>query len=128
MARARPARGRALSRLRRLHHRIFLGMALAARRNEHMYLSEIVQKLQGANRRAVEVFARIVVLGVAACLVVFGWQNFLLDLGSYRMPSLIPLGYYTIIVPVSGALIGLFQIEQLVNGLRNGFDRHEGLT
>jgi TRAP-type C4-dicarboxylate transport system permease small subunit len=106
---------------------IFVGMALAARRNEHMYLSEIVQKLQGANRRAVEVFARIVVLAVAACLVVFGWQNFLLDLGSYRMPSLIPLGYYTIIVPIAGALIGLFQIEQLVNGLRNGFDRHDGL-
>ncbi len=106
---------------------IFIGMALAVRRNEHMYLSEIVQKLQGANRRAIEVFARIVVLGVAACLVVFGWQNFLLDLGSYRMPSLIPLGYYTIIVPVAGALIGLFEIEQLVNGLRNGFDRHEGL-
>jgi TRAP-type C4-dicarboxylate transport system permease small subunit len=107
---------------------IFIGMALAARRNEHMYLSEIVQSLQGSNRRTVEVFGRVVVLAVALCLVVFGWQNFLLDLGSYRMPSLIPLGYYTIIVPVSGALIGLFQVEQLVNGLRNGFERHEGLT
>ena len=107
---------------------IFIGMALAARRNEHMYLSEIVQALQGSNRRAVEVFGRLVVLAVALCLVVFGWQNFLLDLGSYRMPSLIPLGYYTIIVPICGALIGLFQVEQLVNGLRNGFERHEGLT
>jgi TRAP-type C4-dicarboxylate transport system permease small subunit len=106
---------------------IFLGMALAARRNEHMYLSEIVQSMHGASRRNTEAFARLVVLAVAACLVVFGWQNFLLDLGSYRMPSLIPLGYYTIVVPVSGALIGLFQIEQLVNGLRHGFDRHEGL-
>src|SRR5262249_61190767 len=92
-----------------------------------MYLSEIVQSLQGSTRRTVEVFGRVVVLAVALCLVVFGWQNFLLDLGSYRMPSLIPLGYYTIIVPVSGALIGLFQIEQLVNGLRNGFDRQDGL-
>ena len=106
---------------------IFLGMALAARRNEHMYLSEIVQAMQGASRRNTEVFARLVVLAVGVCLVVFGWQNFLLDLGSYRMPSLIPLGYYTIVVPFAGALIGLFQIEQLVNGLRNGFDRHEGL-
>ena len=106
---------------------IFLGMALAARRNEHMYLSEIVQAMHGASRRNTEVFARLVVLAVGVCLVVFGWQNFLLDLGSYRMPSLIPLGYYTIVVPFAGALIGLFQIEQLVNGLRNGFDRHEGL-
>jgi TRAP-type C4-dicarboxylate transport system permease small subunit len=102
---------------------IFIGMALAARRNEHMYLSEIVQSMHGTKRRAVEVFGRVVVLAVAACLVVFGWQNFLLDLGSYRMPSLIPLGYYTIIVPVAGALIGLFQVEQIVNGLKHGFDR-----
>ena len=107
---------------------IFLGMALAARRNEHMYLSEIVQSMHGVSRRNAEIFARLVVLAVAACLVVFGWQNFLLDLGSYRMPSLIPLGYYTIVVPVAGALVGLFQIEQLVNGMRNGFDRQDGLV
>jgi TRAP-type C4-dicarboxylate transport system permease small subunit len=93
-----------------------------------MYLSEIVQSMQGASRRNTEVFTRLVVLAVAACLVVFGWQNFLLDLGSYRMPSLIPLGYYTIVVPVAGALVGLFQIEQLVNGMRNGFDRQDGLV
>jgi TRAP-type C4-dicarboxylate transport system permease small subunit len=107
---------------------IFIGMALAARRNEHMYLAEIVQTMRGTKRLAAEVFARLAVLAVAACMVVFGWQNFLLDMGSFRMPSLIPLGYYTIIVPISGGLIGLFQVEQLVNGLKHGFDRHEGLA
>jgi TRAP-type C4-dicarboxylate transport system permease small subunit len=107
---------------------IFIGMALASRRNEHMYLSEIVQSMRGTKRLAVEVFSRVVVFIIALCLMVFGWQNFLLDLGSFRMPSLIPLGYYTIIVPVSGALIGLFQIEQLVNGMKNGFERHEGIA
>ncbi len=44
------------------------------------------------------------------------------------MPSLIPLGYYTIVVPISGLFIGLFQIEQLVNGMKNGFERHEGIA
>jgi TRAP-type C4-dicarboxylate transport system permease small subunit len=29
------------------------------------------------------------------------------------------------IIPLSGILIGLFTIEQLVNGLRNGFDHPE---
>ena len=37
------------------------------------------------------------------------------------MPSLIRLGTYTIIVPISGLLIALFTIEQLVNGWRHGF-------
>ncbi len=100
---------------------VFVGMALAARRNDHMYLAEIVQAMQGAKRRNFEVFARLVVLVVAIFLVVFGWQNFLLDMGSFRMPWLIPLGYYTISVPIAGALVALFQIEQLVNGLNNGF-------
>jgi TRAP-type C4-dicarboxylate transport system permease small subunit len=100
---------------------VFIGMALAARRNEHMYLSEFVTSLQSDIRRVLEVLSRIAVLIVAMFLVVFGFQNFAHDLGSFRMPSLIPLGYYTIIIPISGLFIGLFQIEQLANGLKNGF-------
>ncbi|HEX7927085.1 MAG TPA: TRAP transporter small permease [bacterium] len=100
---------------------VFLGMALAARRNEHMYLSEIVKRLPGGTRTAVEVFSRLVVLAVALCMVIFGYKNFQLDMGSFRMPSLIPLGYYTMVLPMAGALIGLFQVEQIVNGVKNGF-------
>ena len=106
----------------------FIGMALAARRNEHMYLAEIVQTMSGSKRRNLELLSRIVVLLVALCLVVFGYQNFLHDMGSFRMPSLIPLGYYTIIVPISGALIALFQVEQIVNGLKNGFPLPQDLV
>ena len=100
---------------------VFVGMALASRRNDHMYLAEIVHSMGGAKRRNFEVFGRLVVLAVALFMLVFGWQNFLNDMGSYRMPSLIPLGYYTISVPIAGALVALFQIEQIVNGLKNGF-------
>lgn len=100
---------------------VFLGMALAARRNDHMYLAEIVHSMQGAKRRNFEVLSRLVVLIVAIFLTVFGWQNFLHDMGSFRMPSLIPLGFYTLSVPIAGVLVALFQIEQIVNGLQNGF-------
>jgi TRAP-type C4-dicarboxylate transport system permease small subunit len=48
-----------------------------------------------------------------------------MDLGSFRMPSLIPLTVYTAIVPVAGVLIALFTIEQLVNGWKNGFEGPE---
>jgi TRAP-type C4-dicarboxylate transport system permease small subunit len=72
-----------------------------------------------------EIFNRVVVLGVALAMIVFGYQNFLHDMGSYRMPSLIPLSVYTASVPISGALIALFCIEQLVNGWRNGFEGPE---
>jgi TRAP-type C4-dicarboxylate transport system permease small subunit len=104
---------------------VFVGMALAARRNEHMYLTELVHTMSGPARLAIEIMSRVVVFVVAMCLVVFGWLNFLHDMHSFRMPSLIPLGYYTVIVPIAGVLIALFQVEQLVNGLKNGFSREE---
>ena len=54
-------------------------------------------------------------------MIWFGVENALHDLGSFRMPSLIPLTVYTAIVPLAGALIALFTVEQMVNGLKNGY-------
>jgi TRAP-type C4-dicarboxylate transport system permease small subunit len=104
---------------------VFIGMAVATRRNDHLYLVEITKRLSGPKRSFMEIFNRVVVLGVALAMIVFGYQNFLHDMGSYRMPSLIPLSVYTASVPISGALIALFCIEQLVNGWRNGFEGPE---
>ena len=104
---------------------IFLGMAAATRRNDHFYLTEITKRMRGAPRSAIEIANRLVVLGVAILLVVYGWRNALLDLGSFRMPSLIPLTVYTAIVPAAGAFIALFTLEQLVNGWRHGFEGPE---
>jgi TRAP-type C4-dicarboxylate transport system permease small subunit len=104
---------------------VFIGMAAATRRNDHLFLSEITRRLEGAPRTGLEVFGRVVVLAVALAMVWFGYRNFLLDLGSFRMPSMIPLGVYTIVVPAAGALIALFAIEQLCNGCRHGFEGPE---
>ena len=104
---------------------VFIGMAAATRRNDHFYLSEITKRMRGRPRLAIEVVNRLIVLVVALLLVWFGWRNAVLDLGSYRMPSLIPLTVYTGIVPVAGVLIALFSIEQLVNGWRHGFEGPE---
>ena len=104
---------------------IFIGMAAATRRNDHFYLTEITKRLTGSKRSFIEVANRIIVLMVALMLVWFGWKNAMLDMGSYRMPSLIPLAVYTGIVPVAAVLVALFTIEQLVNGWKNGFEGPE---
>jgi TRAP-type C4-dicarboxylate transport system permease small subunit len=62
------------------------------------------------------------VLGVASCLVWFGYLNFLRGFSSFRMPSMTPIASLYAAIPVAGALIALFTIEQIVNGWRNGFD------
>ncbi len=100
---------------------VFIGMAAATRRNDHFYLTEITKRMTGAPRNAIEIVNRVIVLIVAIVIVWCGTQNALLDLGSFRMPSLIPLTVYTAVVPVAGALVALFSVEQLVNGWKNGF-------
>jgi TRAP-type C4-dicarboxylate transport system permease small subunit len=104
---------------------VFIGMAVATRRLDHLNLVEITKHMSGPKRSFMEIFNRLVILAVALTMVVFGIQNFLNDLGSYRAPSLIPLGTYTLSVPLSGALILLFCLEQIINGWRHGFEGPE---
>src|SRR5215467_8321809 len=47
---------------------IFLGAAVATRRNDHLYLTAISESMHGPPRLIVEVTLRVVVLAVAACL------------------------------------------------------------
>jgi TRAP-type C4-dicarboxylate transport system permease small subunit len=100
---------------------VFVGMAAATRRLDHIYLAEITRRMRGSRRQAIETANRVIVLVIAGFMVVFGVQNALLDLGSFRMPSLIPLTVYSAVVPMSGALIALFMVEQITNGLKNGY-------
>lgn len=104
---------------------IFIGAAVATRRNDHLYLTAISEAMHGTPRLIVEVLIRIVVLGVAACLVWYGYLNYLRGFGSFRLPSGTPIASLYAIIPFSGILIGLFTIEQLVNGLVKGFDHPE---
>jgi TRAP-type C4-dicarboxylate transport system permease small subunit len=104
---------------------IFVGTAAATRRNDHLYLTAVSEAMHGTPRLIVEIIIRIVVLGVAFCLIVYGYQNYLRGFGSFRLPSGTPIASLYAIIPLSGVLVGLFTIEQLVNGLRNGFDHPE---
>jgi TRAP-type C4-dicarboxylate transport system permease small subunit len=101
---------------------IFVGAAVATRRNDHLYLTALSESLHGRTRQIVDTIIRLVVLAVALCMVYFGYINFLRGFGSFRMPSLTPIASLYAAIPLSGLLIALFTIEQLVNGWRNGFD------
>ncbi len=104
---------------------IFIGAAAATRRNDHLYLTAISEALHGTPRLIVEIIIRLVVLGVAFCLIYFGYVNYIRGFGSFRLPSGTPIASLYAAIPLSGALIALFTVEQLVNGIRNGFDHPE---
>jgi TRAP-type C4-dicarboxylate transport system permease small subunit len=104
---------------------IFIGAAVATRRNDHLYLTAISESMHGIPRLIVEIVIRAVVLGVAFCLIWFGYINYLRGFGSFRLPSGTPIASLYAAIPIAGVLIALFTIEQLVNGIRNGFDHPE---
>jgi TRAP-type C4-dicarboxylate transport system permease small subunit len=104
---------------------IFIGAAVATRRNDHLYLTAISESLHGLPRLIVEIVIRLVVLGVAFCLIWFGYINYLRGFGSFRLPSGTPIASLYAVIPIAGVLIALFTIEQLVNGISRGFDHPE---
>jgi TRAP-type C4-dicarboxylate transport system permease small subunit len=78
--------------------------------------------MSGVPRLAAETFNRLVVLAVAFCMVWFGYINFRQGFGSFRMPSMTPIASLYAIIPISGVLIALFTVEQLINGWQHGFE------
>jgi len=105
---------------------VFAGTAAATRRNDHLYLALIAESMSGRKRLALELLSRLVVLAVAACMVWFGYLNFLDGFHSFRMPSMTPLASLFAAIPLSGVLVALFTVEQLVNGWRHGFAGPKG--
>jgi TRAP-type C4-dicarboxylate transport system permease small subunit len=101
---------------------IFCGTAVATRRNDHLYLTAIADALHGRSRIVVEIIIRLVIMGVAISFIYFGYLNFLRGFSSFRMPSLTPIASLYAAIPICGVLVALFTIEQIVNGLRTGFE------
>ena len=100
---------------------IFIGVAAATRRNDHLYLAVLTESMSGYQRLFFEMFNRLVVLAVALCMIYFGYLNFLDGFKSLRMPSMTPMASLYAAIPLSGILVALFTIEQMVNGWRHGF-------
>ena len=99
----------------------FLGGATAVRRDTHFKISAVVEKMQGRRRTFFEVLRRVVMLIVAVILVYQGYINYLSGFGSFMTPSGKPIAILYASIPVAGALIFIFVVEQLVNGFRNGY-------
>lgn len=99
----------------------FIGGATAVRRDTHFKISAVVEKMHGKQRQFFETLRRLVVLTVAIIMIFGGYTNYLGGFGSFMVPSGTPLAVVTACLPISGALIALFTVEQLVNGWRHGF-------
>jgi TRAP-type C4-dicarboxylate transport system permease small subunit len=101
---------------------VFLGMGVAVRRDQHFRLTALASTMRGGRRLLVETFNRLVILTIAILMIVFGYKNYLNGFGSFLMPSLTPIAVLYAAIPVGGALVALFTVEELINGWRCGFE------
>ena len=104
---------------------IFIGAAVATRRNDHLFLAALGESMTGRPRLMIETSIRLVVIFVGLFMAWFGFVNFLRGFGSFRMPSMTPIASLYAAIPISGALIALFAFEQLVNGWRTTFEKSD---
>jgi len=107
---------------------VFLGMAVAVRRDQHFRLTAVSHSFRGVKRLLIETANRLVILGVALCMVVSGYLNYLNGFGSFLMPSVTPIAVLYAAIPVAGVLITLFVIEELINGWHRGFEPPAGIA
>src|SRR5580698_5120130 len=77
-----------------------------------LFIYAISEALHGTPRLIVEILIRLVVLGVALCLIWFGYVNYVRGFGSFRLPSGTPIASLYAVIPLSGILIALFTAEQ----------------
>ena len=92
----------------------FLGGVAASRRNAHMAISEVLDKLQPEGRRVAEIAVQSLCLFVLALLLVFGWQIVASSWGSELTTLGWPMAWQYMPLPLAAALMLVFHARDLV--------------
>lgn len=97
-----------------------LGGVYTFRRGSNIGFDLVTANLSGPLKKATEVFGLLVVLTFAAAAMCFGGFQLValtLDLGQTSASLGVPMGAVYSIIPISGAFIGLYAVEELVQRL-----------
>lgn len=101
---------------------IFVGAAIAVRRNQHFYVTALVTDMTGRSRLVLETVNSFIMLAISLVVAYFGYLNFLQGFGNLLPVTQLPLAYTTGAIPVFGFFTALFTLERFLNGWRNGFE------
>ncbi len=101
---------------------VFIGAAVALRRNEHFYLTSVASSMRGKRRIVIETFNGFVMLAITLTTAYFGWVNFLQGFGNELPVTGMPLAALTGAIPAFGILTSIFALERLIKGWQQGFE------
>jgi TRAP-type C4-dicarboxylate transport system permease small subunit len=95
-----------------------LGGSYAYRTGAHIGLDIITKKLSGTTQHAVEVFALMIVFLFALSAMLYGGSQLVLLTLELKQTSAslgIPMGYVYFVIPLSGGLICLYSLVNLLD-------------
>jgi len=94
-----------------------LGAAYAAGQRMHLAIDLLPRRLDKAGRRRLQVVINVLVITFAATVMVVGGFRYVyltLTLGQTSPALQIPMGYVYLIVPISGLLVILYKLVELI--------------
>ncbi|MEY8446406.1 TRAP transporter small permease [Enterococcus ratti] len=96
-----------------------LSSAYVVGQKAHLAVTILSEKLSGKKSKALEIIVQCLFLAFAIIMGYGGWKAVTLTM-SQLSPSLsIPMGYVYLSVPVSGGLIIIYSLLNLIDTLRN---------
>ncbi len=100
-----------------------LGAAYAYRKRAHLGLDLLTSKMPPAARRRADVVANLCCFGFAASVMVFGGIKLValtLELRQTSAALQIPIGYIYTVIPISGVLICLYALHNILQPAPDG--------
>jgi TRAP-type transport system small permease protein len=98
----------------------FLGSYLAMRHNAHLKVEVFAARLPIPMQLAVFVLNQAVVLGIGGVMIWYGMRQVVDFFSQTTAVMQIPIGWLYIAIPLSGALMTLQALVELVTGVRRG--------
>jgi TRAP-type transport system small permease protein len=101
---------------------VFLGAAVALRRRQHFYLVAMAKRMVGIKRIVMEIIGLGSILVIFGVITFYGYRQFQSSFALSMQVSSRPLALLTGSIPTFGVLGLAFTLEELINGLRGGFE------
>jgi TRAP-type C4-dicarboxylate transport system permease small subunit len=98
-----------------------LGASYAVGKRVHLAIDLLPGKLQGWRREALGLFIEISIFGFALLVLVIGGYRLVsltLSLGQRSAALGMPLGYFYLVLPLSGVLMMFFSGSNVIEGIR----------
>jgi TRAP-type transport system small permease protein len=103
----------------------FIGMAIGVRRRNHLSIEFLVAKLSNTAQAYVAILNELLILAFGAILFIFG-VNMMITSSMSTMAALrIPNSFLYLMVPVSGFLMMIYTIDNLITAVSDIFFRKD---